>query len=414
MTTKERILYTLRHEPYKIGHMVGFDKLNLMHNRWMIRMLYGDRDMTLKAHRLSYKTTCVAIVLAILMVTHPVVAILFIRKTDTDTVEIVAQVKKILENELFRSMVKELVGEDLILTRSTSYELNTNLNKSPRGASQLLGIGTSGSITGKHVDYIFTDDIINLKDRQSHAERERIKSFYMELQNVKNRPNGRIINTGTPWHKEDAFMLMPEAEVWDYRRTGLIPEDKLNELRERMTPSLFAANYELKHIASEDALFDTNPKFFSDPTLLRDGAAHIDASYGGEDFTAFTCMRRDGDTLYAYGKMWHAHVDTKLDAILAECDRLICYPVYVEDNGDKGYLAKEIKRRDRYARSYSEHENKYIKISSYLRKWWKHIVWLDGTDPEYIDQIMDYTMDAEHDDAPDSAAVMCRVFDKHE
>lgn len=40
---------------------------------------------------------------------------------------------------------------------------------SPRGTSQLLGVGTSGSLTGKHYDYIFTDDIVNLKDRISPA-----------------------------------------------------------------------------------------------------------------------------------------------------------------------------------------------------------------------------------------------------
>ena len=50
-------------------------------------------------------------------------------------------------------------------------------------------------------------------------------------------------------------------------------------------------------------------------------------------------------------------------------------------------------------RTYAEKENKYIKISTYLRKWWNNILWLEGTDPEYLSQIMDYTEDAEHDDA---------------
>ena len=52
-----------------------------------------------------------------------------------------------------------------------------------------------------------------------------------------------------------------------------------------------------------------------------------------------------------------------------------------------------------------------MKISSYLRKWWPKIVFLRGTDPEYINQIMDYTPYAEHDDAPDSAACCCRYWD---
>ena len=53
-----------------------------------------------------------------------------------------------------------------------------------------------------------------------------------------------------------------------------------------------------------------------------------------------------------------------------------------------------------------------IKITTYLRKWWGKIVFVEGTDQEYIDQIMDYTENAEHDDAPDSAACLVRVLDK--
>jgi hypothetical protein len=56
--------------------------------------------------------------------------------------------------------------------------------------------------------------------------------------------------------------------------------------------------------------------------------------------------------------------------------------------------------------------NKYLKISTYLYKYWPKIVWIEGTDPEYLNQIMDYTEDAAHDDAPDSAACVVRSLDK--
>lgn len=181
-----------------------------------------------------------------------------------------------------------------------------------------------------------------------------------------------------------------------------------------MSPSLFAANYELRHIAAENALFDSAPQFFDNAELLRDGVAHIDAAYGGEDYTAFTCGKRSGEVLYLYGRMWHNHVDTVLDGILADSERLQCAPVYCEDNADKGFLAKEIRQKKPGlpVRGYHERENKYQKISEYLRKWWPNIRWLEGTDPEYLAQIMDYTEDAEHDDAPDSAACVCRLFDR--
>ena len=100
-----------------------------------------------------------------------------------------------------------------------------------------------------------------------------------------------------------------------------------------------------------------------------------------------------------------------LDEIILEADRLQCWPMYCEDNGDKGFLAREIMVRDKWSDTYTEHQNKVIKITSYLRKWWPKIVFLRGTDPDFINQIMDYTEQAEHDDAPDSAAVSCRYWD---
>lgn len=297
------------------------------------------------------------------------------------------------------------------MTKSSSGELACDAYCSPRGAVQLLGIGTGGSITGKHADLIVTDDIINVKDRVSHSERERTKVIYQELQNIRNR-GGRIINTGTPWHKEDAFSLMPNIHRFDCYQTGLITHDKLEELRRSMSPALFAANYELRHIAAENALFPDAPVFTQETALIRDGIAHIDAAYGGEDYTALTIGKRVEGKLVLYGRMWHSHVDTSLDAALAECERLMAAPVYCENNGDKGYLGKEIRRRGVPVRIYHESQNKYSKIATYLRKWWTNILWLEGTDPEYLSMIMDYTEDAEHDDAPDSAACVCRLLDK--
>ena len=246
----------------------------------------------------------------------------------------------------------------------------------------------------------------------SKAERDRIVRVYDELQNIRNR-GGRIINTGTPWHPEDAISKrMPNVQRFDCYTTGMLTEDKLAQLRQSMAPSLFAANYELRHIAAEGALFATSPEWVEDEALLHDGIAHIDAAYGGEDYTALTCAKRHGDEIVLYGRLWHAHVETCMDAILTEVERLRCGPVHVEANADKGYLAKELRSRGLPIRSYHETTNKYFKISTYLRKWWSSVFVLAGTDPAYIAQILDYSEDAEHDDAPDSAACACRVLDR--
>lgn len=416
MMDRQTAVEFLTTRPDEYAKMLGFTKLGILHRNWIIEMVRGTEDKTLQASRGTYKTTCVSVALALICILLPNKKTMFMRKTDSDVKEVIKQVQKILLDPHTQYLVNCIYGVNLTLNVQSATEINTNLSIDNKGTNQLIGVGTGGSLTGKHFDRIFTDDIVNVQDRVSKAERDRTKTIYQELQNIKNR-GGRIFNTGTPWHKEDCFTIMPPAERYDCYHPEIqkiITPEELKAIKQTMSPSLFAANYELQHIAAENALFETAPRFFDKPELLRDGIAHIDAAYGGEDYTAFTCGKRINDTLYFYGRMWHNHIDTVIDKILADCDRLMCAPVYCEDNGDKGFLGKEIRRLNPKmpVRVYHERENKYNRIASYLRKWWGNIVWLEGTDREYLNQIMDYTEDAEHDDAPDSAACICRLLDR--
>ncbi len=398
----------LLERPVELGHLLGFDKLTELHNAWITDMVRGTADTTLQSHRGSYKTTCVSLALAILMVLRPALRILFMRKTDADIKEVVAQVRHILESPPMRAAVHAIYGVELTLTTAAAAELTTNLNTDVRGAAQLIGLGSGGSVTGKHFDRIFTDDIVNLQDRLSRAERERTCLLYQELQNVKNR-GGRIYNTGTPWHPEDAFSLMPPPARYDCYRTGLIDADTLAALRQGMAPALFAANYELRHIPADGGLF-TAPVTDADPALLRDGIAHIDAAYGGGDYTALTVCRRVGDIYYLYGRVWRCHVEDAAEELLALCHRYTVGRIYCEDNADKGYLARALRRRGERVVSYHESTNKYHKITTYLRAVWQQVRFVRGTDDEYIRQITEYAEDADHDDAPDSAASLIRVL----
>ncbi len=397
--------------PDDLGRQIGFSDLTPLHGDWIRKMVWGTEDYTLQAHRGSYKSSCLAVAIALIIVIYPTRNIIFLRKTDSDVSEMMGMVSKILNSRIMRNIVKIGYNRELKVEGESQNHLSTNLWTSPMGAPQLLGLGIRASITGKHAWYVITDDICNKDDRESRAERERTKRQYDELQNIRNK-GGRIINLGTPWHKEDVFSKMPNIERYDCYQTGLISKEQLEALRQSMAPSLFAANYELKHIASTEILFETAPRFTDDPEMLRDGVAHVDAAYGGADWTAFTCEKRDrqNDVLYLYGKIWHKPVDKVIDPIIEESKRLKCWPIRCEDNGDKGFLKKEFFRRGAYASSYTEHMNKFMKICTYLKRWWSKIIFLEGTDPEYIDQILDYTEHAEHDDAPDSAACVCRIL----
>lgn len=404
---KQKWLDLVKYKPVAFGIEAGFKDLGDIHNEWIQSFLYEDDDLTLQAHRGSFKTTCLSIAIALMIILYPTKNIIMVRKADNDVIEIITQVATLLYTDIFQALSKALYGVPIILTKQSSYEIDTNLKASARGSSQLVGVGSKTSITGKHADIVITDDIINIDDRISKAHRERTKMTYQELQNVKNR-GGRFINTGTPWHKEDAFTLMPNIVRYDVHTTGLASDEEIQSLRDAMSASLFAANYELKHIADSESMFKNAIIDDGKNTeKIYNGISHIDAAYGGDDHSAFTTLKEHSDGhLYVFGDLDHEHIDEVLPKY--ESYRILYRSgtLYNERNADKGYLAQNINDP---VETYHEQMNKFIKISTYLRKNWHRIIFIKGTSPDYINQILDYTENAEHDDAPDSLASLIRI-----
>ena len=407
--TKETVWKIWRYRPAAIGRMIGFkDLTDELHGKWMQNIIYGDADYTLQAHRLSYKSSCLSVALAMWCVLNHGKNALFMRKTDTDVIESIAQTQKVMENEAFRHMAEILMDSPVYLTTGNASNMTVSTYDSPRGAEQLVGCGCGGSLTGKHANLIVCDDVVNLQDRISKAEREKTKAIVRELRNIVTR-DGRIVFIGTPWHKEDAFSLVATPERYDCYSTGLISEEKLKNLREAMTASLFAANYELRHIAAEDVIFD-RPQTGADPSLVEQGECHIDAAYGGEDYTAFTICRKKDGKYYVYGRCWRKHIDDVQDEIIRLRQAFNAGRIHCENNGDKGYLGKALRQKGERVNIYRESMNKFLKITSYLKAEWKNVVFVAGTDKEYIDQICDYNQNCEHDDCPDSLASLVRIL----
>lgn len=404
--TKVDWLNIIKFNPVAFGIEAGFDKLTDLHNDWIKLFVQSRNDLTIQAHRGSYKTTCVSIAIALMIVLFPDETMLFMRKTDDDIKEVIRSVKNLLRTEIFQSLSFALYGTNVRLTTDSMTIIDTNLKVGISGTPQLTGIGLGSSLTGKHYDIICTDDIVNLKDRISKAERDRTKIVYQELENIKN-PGGRFINTGTPWHKEDAFLLMPNITKYDCYSTKILSDDEIKKLRSKMTASLFSANYELKHIADEEALFKDCKFYDGDIKNIEQGIGHIDSAYGGGDYTAFTIIKECDDKLLVYGRTWQRHIDDCVNQIIADHQNFKVGTIYTERNADKGYLAKELSNHIPM-RTYHEDTNKFIKISTWLKRYWDDVYFVDGTDAEYIDMIMNYTENAEHDDAPDSLASIVR------
>ncbi len=407
----KEIVNQIRKNLYKIANEVGFkDIREYPHNEWMDEIIFGESDYTLMSHRGSYKSSALSVCIALIMVLMPWFNIIFLRKADNDVTEMIKMVKKALESRVIQNISIALWKRELKIIESTASSITTNLYYNSSGASQLLGIGLKSSITGKHADIVITDDICNITDRISKAERDRTKLQYQELQNIKNR-GGRIINLGTKWHQDDVFTLMDNINIYDYLMTGLISDEEIKRIKEKMLPSLFACNYELKIIASEDVIF-SEPKKNADRSKAEQGICHVDAAYGGEDLTSFTIGRKEGNVLYLYGRCWHKHVDDCQDEIVKLRKSFNAGKIYCEDNGDKGYLAKELRNKGERVVKYHEDMNKFLKITTYLKGVWNDVIFIEGTDEEYINQICDYNENAEHDDCPDSASSIARLLYK--
>lgn len=275
------------------------------------------------------------------------------------------------------------------------------------GAEKLSQVS---KLRGSSIKYCYGDEVADWSPDVFGLLKSRLDKDYSCFDGTYN-PQGP-----THWLKEfldsDADIF---SQVYTIDDNPFLPPAFVENLKREYQGTVLYDRYILgMWAAAEGALFTTYPEFTDNEELLYNGIAHVDASYGGSDFTAFTCGKRDGDKLYLYGKLWNRHVDTVVDFVAQKTHELRCSPIYMETNADKGYLGREFQRNGEQTRMYNEYQNKFFKIATFLRKWWPNIVFLEGTDKAYISQILSYTEAAEHDDAPDSAACVCRILDRRE
>ena len=411
MMSRDELTYIIKH-PVALARVLGFTKLSPnLHDEWIRIFAFSEDDYTLQAHRNSYKTSCVIIALALRIIVLPNESMMLLRKDQGSTAEVIRSVKRCLESDVCNDMAMMVHGKHIEFERSNSVELHTNLvTDTGVKESQLQGDGVrSFGLTGKHFARIFTDDIITLKDRMSRAERGMTDAVYQELQNLKS-PNGTIINTGTPWHKNDTFRLMPPAVRYTVYDTGILEKAEIDNRRRNMTASLFSANHELKHISDEESMFG-EPKYGKYPNI--GGFAQIDCAYGGPDTTALTVMCRDKEgVIHGFGQLYKGHVQDHYGEIVGVLEKYNAGTLYNETNGDKGYFAKEFRQYWPVISPYHESMNKHVKIVTFLKREWDNILWDDDTDPEYMEQIVDYQEGQDRDDAPDSASSLIREFNR--
>jgi hypothetical protein len=341
---------------------------------------------------------------------NPNKRILLVREEGKNARKVLEAIRIHYRSDKMKALYKLIWDIDnftLVKDTDTKVVLPTKTTNTPEGNIEVTGL--DWSLTGGHYDHIHCDDIITLKDRVSQAKRDQTDRFVYELQNIKD-PDGIVTFSGTPWHKMDTWRLLPKPLTYSIYDLKLkeYTDEIIKQKRSIMPPSLFAANYELKHISDENALF-ANPQWgLYDKN--HDCVGQIDAGYKGDNTTVLTFMYTQDEDIHAVGYCWNDNIENVYDSIVGLCIAYKCGSVHMEDNADKGLAATQLRNKGLHIVDYHEQENKHIKILGYLYRHYSDIKWSHDTDTNYMAQVVDYQEKQEPDDAPDSAASLLRAM----
>lgn len=412
MYTPEQVL-DLVDQPHKIGWLCGKDLLQPIHSDW-IKYIWDDpeiyhEDRALQAHRGSYKSTSVLVIGAVRwMLGHPNDRIAIVRKTFSDAAEVVDTIARVMKRPEIQALWTSLgyPPPKAVVERHGLLTYSFKTSDTPEGS--ITAHGLDGSLTGKHYDKILCDDIITLKDRISRAERERTKEMIRELCTNIIDPGHYVGWIGTPWHRNDGWTVIPARPLrFPISACNILTPEQIEEKRRHTTPFLFAANYELNLQTEEGTLFK-NP-LFGHWDNRYPAYGHIDAAFDGDHTCGLTIMGEKNDgVIQAKGWVYPGNVKDWLGKIVSIYKEYKLKELFIETNPDKGYTADALASRGINVSTYPETQNKHVKIATHLYEAWERIFWDEGTEPEYMEQVLDYREGSEPDDAPDSAASLIR------
>ncbi len=414
--------------PHKLGHLLGFDKLSEVHSEW-IKLFINvplSGQLVLQAHRNSYKTTSGLVALTLLYMLYPDIRILILRKSISNAEKLVMAMQKIFSSDIVRAWMYNRHGltslETAIWSRSQlTIACKKKITVEP--SLQAMGIGTSS--TGTHFDYIWSDDIVTDDDRYSIAERENTKNQVYELANII-EPLGSRVFTGTTWHHDDAFSILPEPKRYPIGSVKIVGIDDrwIEEQKKSMPNSLWCANYELKHVFDGDVIgaFRTIPKFTSQYLV-----AFIDSSYSDKrksdhtacaivGFVANPAQPKNYWNIEFTGMSWEKSItnadvirdllnflhkfqpiDTCLESQLGDSTQIFIDKLIQTEKDMK------LEPRNHWTWKHQK-SNKHERISMSVDANKDRIFVLDGTNQSYLKYIMDYSKGETHDDEPDSLA----------
>ena len=423
----------IKQYPHLIGHLCGKTLLTPLHSDWMHWCLDHKEKHGLLGHRGSYKSTSITELGVIYCwMQDPEQTIAIVRKSYSLSAEMVREIMNIAESppiyyllmhcwyaDANNNIPDSALKEPLFDMRKEG-KLNLSIRTRHTKEASLTGLGLNGNFTGFHTDRLLIDDGTSYLDRV--FDRERAFSIMMInelLSNILNRGCPASI-IGSSWHREDALAVLENAGIpfrrYPYTVTGLLTDEQVEEARRTQTGALFDCNYLLTFTSTADMIFHDPHMGVWDSAHIKNVKALIDASYGGEDYTAL-CIAGDipNGKINMVGYLYKGHIKDLLPEIFTKLAQYNCREVFMEDNADHGYTLDSLMADPRaksygiWGHSYRETMQKQKKIETYLYDRWNHIEWAKETEPEFLNQILDWTSTTKlHDDAADACASILR------
>jgi len=406
--------------PHLLGNLAGKDKLTTMHSQW-IHYVWGREGATtvraLMGHRGSYKSTAISEIGTIwYLMQNPNARIAIVRKTFTEASEMLRNISNICMLDNVHDLLSFVWGEDWTFTTRKAGKIEFSVKKTKTKEGSLTAFGLDSSMTGSHFTDIIGDDCEALIDRISSAEREKTKMIMTEMQVNILDPGGRFRVVGTPWARDGLFSILPPALKFPVSATGLLTDEQIADKKAILPATLYSINYDLEFQNDEDNLFQEPTIGEWDYAYRSEAVAHIDAAYGGKDNCALTIMKPIGNgRICAIGFTEKIHIKDWIPFVVEKMVLYRAKKLFMEDNSDRGFSLEAITSSPLavangiWPKPYNESMKKELKISKYLYEAWPRIAWAKETDLMYLDQIKDWSVDADvHDDACDSASSLLR------
>ena len=427
---------TVFSQPHILGHSLGLLKLQPLHSDWITSTWdVKQRVNPIQAHRGSYKTSAITIIGIVRhLLIFPNDRIAIIRKSYTEAAAISGVIRSFMHTAVMQDLFYNIYGLYPKEIRKKEESISWNFKTTDTKEGNLDAYGIGKNITGAHYDVIVLCDIVTIDDRVSEAEREKTIEYMREIITNVLDPGARLIHEGTPWHKKDGWNLTPPTPYmkFDVDRVGMLTPEEIAFKKKYTTDVLFNCNYMLTHIAASDMIFQD--PCFADAEPWHNSYAHIDAKYAGDHTGAYTIMQlRRNKHIQAFGQLFYddfskassgdpTAISDVAIRIVKDCASRFVRKIFIESNADKGFGEKELQRAvDRLAKDgiinhrpqvsgYFEATNKDMKIQTYGKRYWERIDWTQPTDPEYLEQVIDYMDGQEPNDAPDSMSSLQRQW----